>query len=147
MKKLNITFIRKGLTLVELAIVMLVLGIVMAIVYSGLDLGTIDKAKGLKVRTMANTLEANLGRYEAENGSLSDGTKLDVLTQSTETWRGLKADQVLDPWKRSYFICSDNIGNRQICSNGANGVPGGAGQDTDFYLTDQSSWPKWLKAR
>ena len=148
--KLNLikSKIRHGLTLIELAIVILILGVIMAIVYSNLNpTEQIQNAKRLQIKSMATTLEANMTRYELENGALADGTKLSVLTQKTGTWAGLKEDQVLDPWKRPYFICSDNSGNRQICSYGSDGVPGGKGEAEDFFLTDQSSWPAWLKAK
>ena len=139
---------RRGLTLIELAVVMLVLGIIMAVVYGSLDVsGTTKSAKKLQIKSTATTLEAKLSFYESENGNLSDGSKLSVLTQSTATWKGLKEDQVLDPWKKLYFICTDNAGNRQICSYGSDGVPGGKGESTDFYLTDESSWPGWLKGK
>ena len=137
---------RKGLTLIELAVVMLVLGIIMAVVYGSLDVGgTTKSAKKLQIKAAATTLEASWSRYELENGNLSDGAKLSVLSQSTGTWRGLKEEQTLDPWKKPYFICTDNSGNRQICSYGSDGVPGGQGENADFYLSDESSWPAWLK--
>ena len=140
--------LRRGLTLIELAVVMLVLGIIMAVVYGSLDVsGTTKSAKKLQVKAAATTLEANLSRYELENGDLSDGSKLSVLTEGTANWKGLKSDQVLDPWKKPYFICTDNAGTRHICSYGSDGVPGGKGESTDFYLTDESSWPGWLKKR
>ncbi len=139
---------RKGLTLIELAIVILVLGVIMAIVYSNLNpTEQIQNAKRLQIKSTATTLEANLTRYELENGALADGSKLTALTQKTGTWAGLKEDQVLDPWKKPYHICSDNSGNRNICSYGSDGVPGGKGEAEDFYLTDQNSWPSWLKAK
>ena len=139
---------RRGLTLIELAVVMLVLGIIMAVVYGSLDVGgTTRSAKKLQVKSAATTLDANMSRYELENGNLSDGTSLDILTQNTASWRGLKKDQVLDPWKKPYFICTDNAGSRQICSYGSDGVQGGRGEGADFYLTDESSWPDWLKKR
>ena len=137
---------RRGLTLIELAVVMLVLGIIMAVVYGSLDVsGTTKSAKKLQIKASATTLEAGWSRYELENGNLSDGAKLTILTQSTDNWRGLKEDQVLDPWKKPYFICSDNAGTRQICTYGSDGVPGGKGESADFYLSDESSWPAWLK--
>jgi len=43
--------IRKGLTLFELALVLLVLGIIIGIVYANLDIGVVDKAKKVKSKT------------------------------------------------------------------------------------------------
>ena len=138
--------LRNGLTLIELAVVMLVLGIIMAVVYGSLDVGgTTKSAKRLQVKASATILEVNLQRYALENGNLSDGTSLEILTQNSATWKALKPDQILDPWKKPYFICSDNAANSQICSYGADGKPGGSGENGDFFLSDQSSWPKWLR--
>ena len=104
-----------------------------------------QSAKKLQVRGVAVSLEAHWNRYELEVETLTDLTPLTVLAETKDNWRGIKEDQVLDPWKKPYFICSDESGNRQICSYGSDGVPGGSGDAVDFYLTDQSSWPGWLK--
>ena len=138
---------QSGLTLIELAIVILVLGVIMSIVYANLNPGdALAKTKKLQVRAMATTLEAKWQQYELENEILSDNASLDVLTQSSESWRGVKEEQVLDPWKNFYFVCTDNNGTRQICSYGADNTPGGRGQNSDFHLTNQSTWPSWLKS-
>ncbi len=139
---------KRGLTLVELAIVILVLGVIMGIVYANLNPGeSLDKAKKLQIKALSNTLEAHWQSYELDNDVLSEGASLEALCQSSATWRGIKKEQVMDPWKRPYFICSDNSGARQICTYGADGLPGGTGQNSDFYLSDQSSWPSWLRPK
>ncbi len=137
--------LRSGLTLIELAIVMLVLGVIMSIVYANLNPGSaLDKAKILQVRQAASILETHLHRYELENQTINDGQPLTILTQSNGIWKGIKQELIMDPWKKPYFICSSTNGERHICTYGSDGVPGGKGQNEDFYLTDQSSWPSWL---
>ncbi len=138
---------RRGLTLIELAIVILVLGVIMAIVYGNLSpTDTLRGAKKLQIQSASTLLETNLTRYEIDNGALEDGARLTILSQTTDSWRGIKNDQVMDPWKNPYFVCFDNASNRQICTYGADGTPGGKGESEDFYITDQSSWPSWLKS-
>lgn len=142
--------LREGLTLVELAIVILVLGVIMTIVIANLDLGIIDDAQKLKVRSASKTLEITLRRYEMDNPSLEDGTKLGILARKSAnnpTWRPVDESLVEDPWGEEYFICLDDFSQKQICSYGADKAPGGAGENQDFFLTDQSSWPTWLSGK
>ena len=54
---------------------------------------------------------------------------------------------VEDPWGEEYFICLDDFSQKQICSYGADKAPGGQGENQDFFLTDQSSWPTWLSGK
>lgn len=141
---------RKGLTLVELAIVILVLGIIMGIVYSSLDFGITDDAKKLMVASSSKQLTMVWEKYEAENAPLEEGTKLDVLAAKNPDkpgWRPVDVDMVMDPWKRPYFVCKDDRGERQLCSLGADGQQGGENQNADFYLTDRASWPAWLSGK
>ncbi len=140
--------LRSGITLIELTIVLLVLGILIAVLYSTVNLGITDTAKKLAIQQNAAAVPVNLERYEFENPQLLEGDSLKKLAENNPdnpSWRPLKEDAVKDPWKNFYFICSDEIGKRQICSYGADGQPGGEGKNADFYLTDSSSWPDWLK--
>lgn len=142
---------RRGLTLIELAVVMLVLGILMAVLYANIDVGGItDKAKRLAIQTNSTQLEVALERYEFENQPLEEGDALTILSEENPdnpSWRPVKEDMVMDPWKHPYFICTDDEGKKQICTNGADGQPGGEGENQDFYLTKQSSWPEWVKGK
>ena len=131
---------RKGLTLVELAIVLLVLGIIMGMVYGSLDFSAVDKAKVLGVKNNARKLQAYLQMYETENGRLEELTPLTAIVGKSP----VDEEGVEDPWNNPYFICSDEQGQRQICSYGADGEQGGDGENQDFYLTDKNSWPAWL---
>jgi general secretion pathway protein G len=140
--------LRKGITLVELAIVLLVLGIIMGIVYANLDFGITDDAKRLAVKNSSHQLQMHWERYEFGNPPLEDGISLELLTQKNEqdpTFRPVNRDLVLDPWKRPYFICTDENSQRQICSYGADGIMGGEGQNADYMLTNEASWPEWLR--
>ena len=142
--------LRRGLTLVELAIVILVLGIIMTIVIANLDFGIIDDAKKMQVTYAAKTLEITMRRYEMDNAALEDGTRLGVLAQknpNNPSWRPVDEKLVVDPWGQEYFICLDDLGQKQICSYGADRAPGGSGDNQDFFLTDKSSWPAWLSGK
>lgn len=139
---------RKGLTLFELALVLLVLGIIIGIVYANLDIGVVDKAKVLKVKQIqAKQIPILISQYEEKVGSLNEGDSLEILTKKIEEsdWTPVDEELLKDPWNRFYFICSDSSGEHHICSYGKDGKLGGDGEDSDFYLDDKNSWPKWLK--
>lgn len=144
------SLLRRGLTLVELAIVILVLGVIMTIVIANLDLGIIDDAKKLQVKNAAKTLEFTMRRYEMDSAALTDGTRLGVLAQKNPNnpgWRPVDESLVMDPWGEEYFICLDDLSQKQICTYGADRQPGGAGEAQDFFLTDKTSWPSWLSGK
>ncbi|MBI3395196.1 MAG: type II secretion system protein GspG [Spirochaetia bacterium] len=135
---------RRGLTLVELAIVIAILGVIIGIVYAGLGNAAKEAMSGgkqLAVSKASKTLQFAWDRYEQDNGPLDDGATLEALVEKKKAAK----EDVFDPWKKPYFICRDDKGERQICSLGKDGVKGGGGEDQDFFLTDESSWPEWLK--
>lgn len=139
---------RRGLTLIELSIVILVIGIIMTVVLVNLDFGVAEDARRTQVQSAATQLQTYWNRYEFSHGQIREGQDLTILADPTEAaagWRTIDERLVQDPWGNPYFICRDNRGARQICSYGQDGQPGGEGPDSDFYLTDRSSWPDWLQ--
>ena len=138
---------RKGLTLVELAIVLLVLGVIIGIVYANLDTGAVDNAKITMFPAQAAQLEMQWKQYENRVGQVPEGNSLEVLSQNDREngWDGIDEKTVKDMWGNPYFICMSQQGYREICTYGADGQPGGEGENADFYVTDKSSWPAWLK--
>ncbi len=138
---------REGFTLIELAVVVLVLGIIMSVVLYNIDFGVKDDAIRLKVNTNSKLLQSKWEMYEFDHAPVEEGNDLMILARKdpeNPTWRPVDEDLVLDPWKRPYFICRDDVGERQICSYGQDGEPGGEGKAADFYLTSKNSWPSWL---
>lgn len=139
---------RKGLTLFELALVLLVLGIIIGIVYANLDIGVVDKAKKLKIKQVqSKQIPVLIQRYEEEVGPISDGASLEILSKKDEnsSWQPVDPEILKDPWNQFYVMCSDTQGNLHICTYGKDGQMGGEGENQDFYLDDQSTWPDWLK--
>jgi len=146
--KLKQKNLRKGLTLFELALVLLVLGIIIGIVYANLDIGVVDKAKKMKVKQVqSKQIPLYVQRYEEEVGPLNEGDSLELLTKKHEgsNWDPVDEEILKDPWNNFYVMCSDTQGTLHICSYGKDGKIGGQGENQDFYLDDKSSWPDWLK--
>lgn len=144
------SWLRRGLTLVELSIVILVLGILMVVLFANLDIGVADKAQRLQVISASKQLKIWWNQYEYEYNQLEEGTAMSVLSEKSSEapgWRPVDEQLTMDPWKRPYFICLDENGDRQICSLGADGEAGGEGNNQDFYLTEKSSWPAWLSQK
>ncbi len=136
---------RRGLTLVELAIVILVLGIIMVIVFTNLDFSVLNKAKLLQFQTAAKTLPLKYEVWKLSNPPLEEGTSLEIFTQrnpNDPTWSPVDKKLVTDPWGNPFYICNSPDGQPgQICSHGPEGT-GGVG----FLLTDETTWPAELKS-
>ena len=138
---------KKGLTLIEIAMVLMVIAIIIGIVYANIDTGVIGKAQILKVKSSSQTIPILLERYEFENASLEEGASLDILAKKNPenpSYRPAQKDAVKDPWGNYYFICRDDFGVKQICTYGKDNEMGGEDENADFILTDESTWPLWL---
>lgn len=123
-------WLRRGLTLIELAIVLVVLALIFVLVYSNLDTSVIDDAKVALLKGQSKTLPLKLMRWQERNAPLPDGASLTAITQDPE--------EVNDPWGNPYFVCAGADGRaNQICSWGEEGE----NSNTRFYLTDRSTWP------
>ncbi len=141
---------RRGLTLVELAIVLLVLGIIMGIVFSSLDLSVTDKAVKLKINAHGTLVPVKLQEYESTVGPLGDRASLSVLAQKSAenpAWNPVKEDLILDAWGNPYQIRLNEAGERQIWSLGEDKQEGGEGKSADFCITDKATWPPWLSGK
>ena len=140
---------RKGITLVELAIVLLVLGVIMGIVYASIDFGVVDSAKAKMLPSAALQVEAKLMQFDQSVGiQLSEGQSLEILGErqvDAPSYLPAKPELIQDLWGRPYFICYNEYSERHVCTYGQDGQPGGEGQNADFMLTDRSTWPQWLK--
>ncbi|MEQ8353424.1 MAG: type II secretion system protein GspG [Leptospiraceae bacterium] len=137
---------RRGLTLVELAIVLMVLGIIIGIVYAGINTDSVDEARLMGVKRNEPMLKLNWEKYERRVNQIPTGTAIDMLSQDDQQngWRGIDEKLIEDMWGRPYFVCDQN-GYRELCTYGADGQPGGEGMNQDFAITDKSSWPPYLK--
>ena len=141
---------RRGLTLVELAIVLLVLGIIMAIVFSSLDLTVTDKAVRLQIKAASNMVPIKVNEYESTVGQLEDRASLAILAQKSAenpAWTPVKQDLILDSWKNPYQIRVNEAGEKQIWSLGADKQEGGEAKNADFCITDETTWPAWLSGK
>ena len=128
---------QSGFTLMELLVVLAILGLLMSLVgptvLNQLG-GAKTKTAGIQIKDLEQALEMyklDVGRYP----SSQEGLESLVRKPSNATgWNGpyLKSDVPMDPWNREYhYKYPGERAEVDIYTYGANGSPGGEGEDTD----------------
>lgn len=127
----------RGFTLVELLVVLAILALLAGIVgpkVLGQLGGAKSKTAAVQIADLEKTLELfklDVGRYpSAEEG-------LEALVKrpgNVTAWSGpyLKGAVPLDPWSRPYVYKPGPGGAIEILSLGADGTPGGEGENVDI---------------
>ena len=124
-----------GFTLVELLVVIIVLGLLVGLVVPRLW-GQVGKSKQATARAQIELLGSALDQYRLDNGTYP--SNLDELQQrpaSAANWSGpyLKKAVPADPWgfAYKYKCCPGQFGEYDLWSEGADGAPGGEGENAD----------------
>lgn len=134
---------RAGFTLIEVLVVIVVISILAALVAPNVfrHVGT---AKDAAAKSQLEMMSAALDMYRLDNGRYPEsGQGLEALWEEPQTeprptnWRGpyLKKNVPLDPWGHPYLYASPGIVNLKgfdLASLGADGAPGGEGDDADI---------------
>ncbi len=146
--KRNRIFIRKGFTLIEIMVVLVILSL-MAMMLVPKIMSRPDQARVTKAKADMATLSSALKLYKLDNGfypTTEQGLVALVQQPTTEpvpmSWKpdgyieGTEAPK--DPWERQYIYRSpgDNGAAFQIISYGADGKEGGTGFDEDIILSN-----------
>ena len=126
-----------GFTLMELLVVLAILGLLMSLVgpqvLNQLG-GAKTKTAGIQIKDLEQALEMyklDVGRFPSTSEGLS---ALVNKPGNASGWNGpyLKSDVPMDPWNREYhYKYPGEKGEVDIYSYGANGSPGGEGEDAD----------------
>ncbi len=132
-----------GFTLIELMVVVVILGILAGLVIPRI-MERPGEAKQTKAKIQIESLETAIMLYKLDSGRYPETEQgLEALVQIPETgiiptkWRQggylEKGKLPQDPWGNSFVYLSPGThGDYDIISYGADGVPGGEGEDRDI---------------
>lgn len=131
---------QQGFTLIEIMVVVIILGILVALVAPNV-IGKIDDAQITKAKTEIRTLENALKFYRIDNfsyPSTEQGLEALVTKPADPNIRNWQAGGYIDrlpkdPWHNPYlYLYPGTQGEIDIYTLGRDGQPGGEGIDADI---------------
>ena len=134
---------REGLTLIEIVVVIIVLGLLAGLVGPQI-IGRVSEAKSSTARTQIELFSVALDNYRLDNGryptteqGLQALREKPVSEPTPYNWRGpyLQKEIPLDPWGRPYVYKSPgevNPTSYDLFTLGRDGQPGGEDEDADI---------------
>jgi general secretion pathway protein G len=136
---------QRGFTLIEIMVVVVILAILGTLVAPQI-LGRIDEARITKAREDMKLYESALDLYRMDNFRYPTNEQgLDALVHrpndpNLKNYRpdGYVKQLVKDPWGHDYVYVSPGTGGApyDLMSFGADGAPGGTGNDADLSIRD-----------
>jgi general secretion pathway protein G len=128
----------RGFSLIELLVVIIILGLLAGLVGPRL-FSRVGQSKQATARAQIELFGAALDQYRLDVGSYpASGAGLEALVKNpgVTNWNGpylKKNDVPVDPWGKpyQYKCCPGDHGDYDIWSLGADGTPGGDGENTD----------------
>ncbi len=130
---------RAGFTLIEAIVVIVILGVLAAVIAPRF-ISRVGQSKQKTGEANAASLATAVKLYLADHGKPAQGASIDILWErgdvSEEAWSPYvdNADALLDPWGNKFVLVIPGQKNIDfdIVSYGADGKPGGTGEDADI---------------
>jgi general secretion pathway protein G len=143
MKRQHHNRLKRGFTLIEMLVVILILSILAALIIPKL-VGRTDDAKIAAAKSDIATLSSSVEQFRLDNGrypSSDEGVQvLRVRPSNAPSWKGpyLQKDIPNDPWGNQYVYQSPGPNGEDflITCYGADGAPGGDGNNADITSND-----------
>jgi len=138
---------RSGFTLIEILVVLVILGVLASFIAPKI-MSRPEEAKRTKAKLEIKSLETAIKMYKLDNGSYpsteqglealvnppSSGKRTDTYRQGGYIEKGKVGK---DPWGTNYiYLSPGRQGDFDIISYGADGEPGGNGNDADISNQD-----------
>ena len=123
-----------GFSLIEIAIVVVLIGGVMALVANSV-MGSKDRANVRLADTQLTTLAGKIDQFRADTGRLPEALDQMVTSPGLAGWLGpyAKAEELRDPWGTAIdYRRPGTNGPFELVSLGADAAPGGESVDADI---------------
>jgi general secretion pathway protein G len=133
---------KRGFSLIEIMIVIIILGLLAGLVLPNL-LGQSEQAKRKLVCIQMQSIKDALKSFKLQNGTYpttEEGIKALVENPDSEKYKSFPDGGFLDkipndPWKNPYIYTNDE-GEIEIVSLGADGKEGGSKENADITLSE-----------
>jgi general secretion pathway protein G len=124
----------RGMSLIELMIVIVLIGSVLALITSRI-MGGQDRANVKITETQLVTLAGKIDQYRMDTGKLPDALDNLVTSPGLSSWLGpyAKAEELKDPWGNAIdYRRPGTAGPFELVSLGADGAAGGDSVNQDI---------------
>jgi general secretion pathway protein G len=133
--------VRRGFTLIEVIVIVVILGVLAAVIAPRF-LSRIGQSKVAVAESNAASLAQAVRLFIADHGNPESGATIDILWEKPVNVEEAKwqpyvenADKLLDPWGNKFALRvpgEKNTFDFDVVSYGADGKPGGEGENTDI---------------